>query len=90
MKMNNNIRNMIVVLTVLTISLCVNFYLYFLRKPEIITKERYIEVIKRDTVVKHDIQYDTVFFTNVNTEYKTMVLHDTAWIVDSANEYRFE
>ena len=62
MKMNNNIRNMIVVLTVLTISLCVNFYLYFLRKPEIITKERYIEVIKRDTVVKHDIQIDDDLF----------------------------
>lgn len=49
------------------------------------TKTEYIT--KTDTIIKTDIRYDTVRFNNI--QYRTMVYHDTAWIVDTAREYRY-
>ena len=62
----------------LTISICLNFYLYFLREP--LVKETKTEVVKKDTVLTFKKDFDTVFVTQ--TKYNDIYLHDTIHIRD--------
>ena len=82
---------MIVVLTVLTLSLCVNFYLYFLRDPLI--KETTEYIIKTDTIVTIKKDFDTVYINNTKYKdiyhYDTVHVNDIVYIKDTLNDYRF-
>ena len=62
----------------LTISICLNFYLYFLREP--LVKEVKTEVVKKDTVVTFKKDFDTVFVSQ--TKYKDIHHYDTIHIKD--------
>ena len=82
-----------VLLTILlTISMCLNFYLYFLRPPMI--KETRTEVIKRDTIVNIKKDFDTVFVSQ--TKYKDIYHYDTihkenkVYIHDTLHNYAFK
>ena len=71
---------MIFLLTIilLTISICLNFYLYFLREP--LVKETKTEVVKKDTVVTFKKDFDTVYITQ--TKYNDIHHYDTIHIKD--------
>ena len=71
---------MIFLLTIilLTISICLNFYLYFLREP--LVKETKTEVVKKDTVVTFKEDFDTVYITQ--TKYNDIHHYDTIHIKD--------
>ena len=62
----------------LTISICLNFFLYFLREP--LVKEIKTEVVKKDTVVTFKKDFDTVFVSQ--TKYKDIHHYDTIHIKD--------
>ena len=62
----------------LTISICLNFYLYFLREP--LVKEIKTEVVKKDTVLTFKKDFDTVFVCE--TKYKDIYHYDTIHIKD--------
>lgn len=74
----------------LTISLMLNFYLYFLRPP--MEKENKIEVIKRDTIIEWKYSTDTVFADKIKYKnkivYDTIVQNDTVYVKDSAVVHR--
>lgn len=81
----------------LTISICLNFYLYFLREP--LVKETKTEVVKKDTVVTFKKDFDTVFVceTKYNDIYHYDTIHVTnkitnvekVYIQDSIKNYTF-
>lgn len=73
-------KKMIFLLTIilLTISICLNFYLYFLREP--LVKETKTEVVKKDTVVTFKKDFDTVYITQ--TKYNDIHHYDTIHIKD--------
>ena len=82
-----------VLLTILlTISIMLNFYLYFLRQPMI--KETSTEVIKRDTIINIKKDFDTVFVSN--TKYKDIYHYDTihhnniVYVKDTVHNYVFK
>lgn len=80
-----------VLLTILlTVSMCLNFYLYFLRPPMI--KETRTEVIKRDTIVNWNYSTDTVYFDKIRYKnkivYDTIVKDNTVYVKDSAVVHR--
>ena len=63
-----------VLLTILlTMSIMLNFYLYFLRQPMI--KETMTEVIKMDTIINWNYSTDTVFADKI--KYKNKIVYDT-------------
>ena len=62
----------------LTISICLNFYLYFLREP--LVKEIKTEVVKKDTVVTFKKDFDTVYITQ--TKYNDIYHYDTIHVKD--------
>ena len=62
----------------LTISICLNFYLYFLREP--LVKEIKTEVVKKDTVVTFKKDFDTVYITQ--TKYSDIYHFDTIHVKD--------
>lgn len=62
----------------LTISICLNFYLYFLRKP--LLKEVKTEIVKKDTIVTFKKDFDTVFVTQ--TKYNNIYHYDTIHVKD--------
>ena len=62
----------------LTISICLNFYLYFLREP--LVKEVKTEVVKKDTVITFKKDFDTVYVSQ--TKYKDIHHYDTIHIKD--------
>ena len=62
----------------LTISICLNFYLYFLREP--LVKEVKTEIVKKDTVVTFKKDFDTVFVCE--TKYNDIHHYDTIHIKD--------
>ena len=76
----------------LTVSMCLNFYLYFLRPPMI--KETRTEVIKRDTIVNIKKDFDTVFVSK--TKYKDIYHYDTihhndiVYVKDTVHNYAFK
>ena len=63
---------------VLTISICLNFYLYFLREP--LVKETKTEIVKKDTIVTFKKDFDTVYISQ--TKYKDIYHFDTIHIKD--------
>ena len=65
-------------IVLLTISICLNFYLYFLREP--LVKEIKTEIVKKDTVVTFEKNFDTVFVTK--TKYNDIYHYDTIHIKD--------
>lgn len=75
----------------LTISICLNFYLYFLREP--LLKEIKTEVVKKDTVVTFEKDFDTVFVceTKYNDIYHFDTIHvkDKVYIQDTIKNYSF-
>ena len=73
-------KKMIFLLTIvlLTISICINFYLYFLREP--LVKEIKTEVVKKDTVLTFKKDFDTVYITQ--TKYNDIYHYDTIHIKD--------
>ena len=62
----------------LTISICLNFYLYFLREP--LVKEIKTEVVKKDTVLTFKKDFDTVYITQ--TKYNDIYHYDTIHVKD--------
>ena len=82
-----------VLLTILlTMSIMLNFYLYFLRPPMI--KETKTEIIKRDTIVNIKKDFDTVYVSK--TKYKDIYHYDTihhndiVYIKDTVHNYAFK
>lgn len=80
-----------VLLTILlTMSIMLNFYLYFLRQPMI--KETTTEVIKRDTIINWNYSTDTVFADKIKYKnkivYDTIVKDNTVYVKDSAVVHR--
>ena len=71
---------MIFLLTIvlLTISISLNFYLYFLREP--LVKEIKTEVVKKDTVLTFKKDFDTVYISQ--TKYNDIHHYDTIHIKD--------
>ena len=71
---------MIFLLTIvlLTISICLNFYLYFLREP--LLKEIKTEVIKKDTIVTFKKDFDTVYISQ--TKYNDIYHFDTIHVTN--------
>lgn len=78
-------------MTVLILSLLTNFYLYFLREPVI--KEETIEIIKRDTVVNFQKDYDTVYISKTKYKdvyrYDTVHVNDIVYVRDTLHNYEF-
>lgn len=62
----------------LTISICLNFYLYFLREP--LLKEVKTEVVKKDTILTFNKDFDTVYISQ--TKYNDIHHYDTIHIKD--------
>lgn len=80
-----------VLLTILlTMSICLNFYLYFLREP--LVKETKTEIVKKDTVVNWNYSTDTVYFDKIryknNIVYDTIVKDNIVYVKDSAVVHR--
>lgn len=82
-----------VLLTILlTVSMCLNFYLGLLRTQTI--KETKTEIIKRDTIVNTIRDFDTVYVTN--TKYKDIYHYDTihhndiVYVKDTVHNYAFK
>ena len=75
----------------LTISICLNFYLYFLREP--LLKEVKTEVVKKDTIVTFKKDFDTVFVkqTKYNDiqHYDTIHITNKVYIQDTIKNYTF-
>lgn len=59
-------------------SICLNFYLYFLREP--LVKEVKTEIVKKDTVVTFKKDFDTVYISQ--TKYKDLYHFDTIHVKD--------
>ena len=87
----NELKDMKVLLIILlTMSIMLNFYLYFLRQPMI--KETMTEVIKRDTIINWNYSTDTVFADKIKYKHKivydTIVKDNTVYVKDSAVVHR--
>ena len=65
-------------IVLLTISICLNFFLYFLREP--LVKEVKTEVVKKDTIVTFKKDFDTVYISQ--TKYKDLYHFDTIHVKD--------
>ena len=82
----------VLLIILLTMSIMLNFYLYFLRQP--IIKETSTEVIKRDTIINIKKDFDTVFVSN--TKYKDIYHYDTihhnniVYVKDTIHNYAFK
>lgn len=76
----------------LTMSIMLNFYLYFLRPPMI--KETRTEVIKRDTIVNIKKDFDTVYVSKTKYKdiyhYDTIHIEDKVYIQDTVHNYAFK
>ena len=85
--------DMIFLLTIvlLTISICLNFYLYFLREP--LVKEVKTEVVKKDTILTFKKDFDTVFVsqTKYNDIYHFDTIHvkNKVYIQDTIKNFSF-
>lgn len=69
----------------LIISLALNVH-YYNKPPQLIEKE--IEIIKRDTIIEHEIHTDTVFNVKTKTEYKYKIINDTVFIENKPEIYK--
>lgn len=90
--MKKNVKALIVLTALLTLSLLVNFYLYFLREP--ITKEVKVEVVKKDTVTDLIRDFDTVYVEktkyNDRYHYDTVMVENKVYVRDTIREYDFK
>ena len=59
-------------------SICLNFYLYFLREP--LLKEVKTEIVKKDTILTFKKDFDTVYISQ--TKYNDIYHFDTIHIKD--------
>ena len=66
------------IIFLLTISICLNFYLYFLREP--LLKEVKTEIVKKDTILTFKKDFDTVYISQ--TKYNNIYKYDTIHIKD--------
>ena len=87
-----NVKAVIILTVILTLSLLSNFYLYFLREP--ITKEVKVEVIKKDTVIDFIRGYDTVYVEKTKYKdryhYDTVMVENKVYVRDTIREYDFK
>ena len=78
-------------IVLLTISICLNFFLYFLREP--LVKEIKTEIVKKDTILTFKKDFDTVYISQ--TKYKDIHHYDTihiknkVYIQDTIKNYTF-
>lgn len=83
---------MIILTVILTLSLLVNFYLYFLREP--ITKEVKVEVIKKDTITDVIRDFDTVYVEKTKYKdkyrYDTVMVENKVYVRDTISKYDFK
>lgn len=86
-----NVKAVIILTVILTLSLLSNFYLYFLREP--ITKEVKVEVVKNDTVIDFIRNYDTVYIEKTKYKdryhYDTVMVENNVYVRDTIKEYDF-
>lgn len=87
-----NVKAVIILTVILTLSLLVNFYLYFLREP--LTKEVKVEVVKKDTVTDVIRDYDTVYVEktkyNDKYHYDTVMVENKVYVRDTLMNYDFK
>ena len=88
---NKNVKALIILTVILTLSLLSNFYLYFLR--ENVTKEVKVEVIKKDTVTDVIRDYDTVYVEKTKYKdryhYDTVMVENKVYVRDTIMNYAF-
>lgn len=89
--MEKNVKSLIILTVILTLSLISNFYLYFLREP--VTKEVKVEVIKKDTITNVIRDYDTVYINQTKYKdkyhYDTVMVENKVYVRDTIREYDF-
>lgn len=90
--MEKNVKAVIILTVILTLSLLTNFYLYFIREP--VTKEVKVEVIKKDTVTDLISDFDTVYVEktkyNDRYHYDTVMVENKVYVRDTIREYDFK
>lgn len=86
-----NVKTLIVLTALLTLSLLVNFYLYFLREP--VAKEVKVEVVKKDTVTNVIRNFDTVYVEKTKYKdryhYDTVMVENKVYVRDTLMNYAF-
>ena len=89
--MKKNVKTLIILTVILTLSLLSNFYLYFLREP--VTKEVKVEVVKNDTITNVIRDYDTVYISQTKYKdryhYDTVMVENKVYVRDTIREYDF-
>ena len=89
--MEKNVKSVIILTAILTLSLLSNFYLYFLREP--ITKEVKVEVVKKDTFTDVIRNFDTVYIEKTKYKdryrYDTVMVENKVYVRDTIKEYDF-
>lgn len=70
----------------LVMSACLNVYLAFIRPADVVEHTKTEYITERDTIV--ETRYDTKTVYVPRTEYRQIVVRDTAWVMDSLRAYR--
>lgn len=87
-----NVKALIILTVILTLSLLTNFYLYFLKEP--VTKEVKVEVVKKDTIANVIRDFDTVYISkteyNDRYHYDTVHVADKVYVRDTIRNYDFK
>lgn len=87
-----NVKAVIILTVILTLSLLSNFYLYFLREP--ITKEVKVDAIKNDTITNVIRDFDTVYVEKTKYKdryrYDTVMVENKVYVRDTIREYDFK
>lgn len=87
-----NVKALIILTVILTLSLLTNFYLYFLKEP--VTKEVKVEVVKNDTVIDFIRDLDTVYISKTKNNdiyhYDTVMVENKVYVRDTIREYDFK
>lgn len=90
--MKKNVKALIILTVILTLSLLTNFYLYFLREP--VTKDVKVEVVKKDTIANVIRDYDTVYVSQTKYKdryhYDTVMVENKVYVRDTIKEYAFK
>ena len=58
------------------------------RDKEYVNNEKEVIVEKTDTIVEYKYRTDTIYNTKTNTEYKNIVINDTAYIENKPEIYK--
>ena len=87
-----NVKAVIILTVILTLSLLTNFYLYFLKEP--VTKEVKVEVVKKDTVTNVIRDFDTVYISKTKYKdryhYDTVMVENKIYVRDTLMNYAFK